>query len=287
MDVKTQIKALSVGPHVVVGTPGKINELLSKEMFDGSKIQTLIMDESDVLLKDDFKLQIMDIIGAMGKTTQICIFSATFTKETLQLTENFLRDPYRITVVNEQLSVKDITQYKIDIGYEKYKFPTLTDLFSKLSFSQMIIFVRSVRVAEDLRNSLMDKNIQAGLVHGKMESIDRESVLKEFRLSYIKILITTDLMCRGIDIDDLRIVINYDMPEDKETYLHRVGRSGRYGGQGIAINLCTHDDFHKINLIAREYDIDIQDMPDPDDVNQILIGMKPPTGKVSSAKNYN
>jgi superfamily II DNA/RNA helicase len=272
--------------HVLVGTPGKINELLSKNIFDGKKIRILVMDETDVLLKDDFKPQIIDIIKSIDKSTQICIFSATFTKETLLLTEDFLRDPYRVTVVNEQLSVKDIMQYKIDVGYEKNKFTTLMDLFSKLTFNQMIIFVKSIRTAEDLRNDLMDKGIQAGLIHGRMESVDREGVLMEFRLSYIIILITTDLMCRGIDIDDLRIVINYDMPDDKETYLHRVGRSGRYGGQGIAINFCTHDDFHKINQICREYRINVQDMPDPEEVNALLIGMKPPTGKVSSAKNY-
>jgi translation initiation factor 4A len=272
--------------HVLVGTPGRVSEMLTKKAFDGKKIKTLIMDESDVLLKDDFKPQIIEIISKLNEKTQICIFSATFTKETLQLTENFLSDPYRVTVEKEDISVKGILQYKINVGYEKYKFATLTDLFSQLSFTQMIIFVRSIRSAEDLRNRLMDQNIQAGLVHGKMNSIDRENVLKEFRLSYIKILISTDVMCRGIDIDDLRIVINYDMPDDEETYIHRIGRSGRYGGQGVAINFCTHDDNHKIRILVREFNLDILSMPDPDEVNTALIGMKPPVGKVSSAKNY-
>lgn len=111
----------------------------------------------------------------------------------------------------------------------------------------MIIFVKSIRVADDLRNRLMDQDIQAGLVHGKMQSSDRENVLKEFRLSYIKILISTDVMCRGIDIDDLRIIINYDMSDDPDTYIHRVGRKlVRYGvDKGIAITFCTYNDFHK------------------------------------------
>ena len=272
--------------HVLVGTPGRICEMLNKRAFDGNKIKILILDESDVLLKDDFRPQINEIIVQLGEKTQKCLFSATFTHETLLLSEKFLNDPYRVTIVKESVSVKEIKQYKIDVRYEQNKFVTLMDLFTKLSFNQMIIFVRSIKSAEDLRNRLMDDNIQAGLVHGKMHSIDRENILKEFRLSFIKILISTDVMCRGIDIDDLRLVINYDMPDDEETYIHRVGRSGRYGGQGVAINFCTFDDSHKIRILTREYNIDINDMPDPELVNELLIGMTPPVDKVASSKNY-
>ena len=272
--------------HVIVGTPGRICDMLKRHLFDGKKIKTFIMDESDVLLKDDFQEQIIDIVHKLGDKTQICIFSATFTKDTLMLTEKFLRDPYRVTVEKENVSVKGIKQYAVNVKYEKFKFETLLDLFAQLSFNQMIIFVRSIKNAEELRNSLIDKNIHAGLVHGKMNSIDRENVLKEFRLSYIKILISTDVMCRGIDIDDLRIVINYDMPEENETYIHRVGRSGRYGGQGVALNFCTVDDMHKINVLNREFQLGIVPMPNPEEVNLALVGMAPPEGKVSSAKNY-
>jgi translation initiation factor 4A len=272
--------------HVLVGTPGRICEMLQKNVFDGNRIKTFIMDESDVLLKEDFRPQIMDIISAMNTNTQICIFSATFTKETLIMTEKFLRDPYRVTVEKEEISVKGVFQYKIEVGYDRNKFETLKDLFSQLSFNQMIIFVGSIRNAEELRNRLMDQNVEAGLVHGRMDSIDRENVLKEFRLAYMRILISTDVMCRGIDIDDLRIVINYDMPNDPETYLHRVGRSGRYGAQGIAINLCTHDDYGKLMTLTREYKLKIEDMPTPENVNILLTGMKPSVDKVSSAKNY-
>jgi translation initiation factor 4A len=272
--------------HVLVGTPGRISDMLAKRAFDGKLIKTLIMDESDVLLQDNFKQQTADIITKMGENTQICIFSATFTKDTLQLTEKFLRNPYRITVEKENISVKDVKQYSVMIGYDRNKFATLKDLFTKLIFNQMIIFVKSVTNAEILRNKLMDQDIEAGLVHRKMNSSDRENVLKEFRLSYIKILISTDIMCRGIDIDDLRIVINFDMPDDPETYIHRIGRSGRYGGQGIAINFCTYDDVHKITILNREFKLDIRDLPDPDNVNEILTGMKPSKNKVLSVNNY-
>ncbi len=272
--------------QVLIGTPGRICDMLSNNVFDGKKIRTLIMDESDALLKDDFRPQIIEIISKIGAKTQICIFSATYTKETLQTTENFLRNPYRITIEKEDLSVKNVKQYRIDVQYEIYKLATLRDIFTKLTISQMIIFVNSIRSAEELRNKLMDNDVQAGMIHGKMSSIDRENVLKEFRLSYIKILISTDVMCRGIDIDDLRIVINYDMADYPDTYIHRVGRSGRYGGQGIAINFCTYDDYHKIRTLERDYGVLIRSMPNPNEVNEYLTGMKPPDGKVLSSKNY-
>jgi superfamily II DNA/RNA helicase len=274
--------------HMLVGTPGKLNELLSKNIVNGKNIKTLILDETDVLLQDDFKEQMINIIWTLNKNTQICIFSATFTKEVLLDTEKFMKDPYRITIVNEELSVKSIEHYKIVVGIDRNKYPTLLDLFSKLSFTQIIIFVKSIKGAEDLRARLSesDESIVACVVHGKMDGVDRDGIIREFRLNNIKILITTDLMCRGIDIDDLRLVINYDMPDSKETYLHRVGRSGRFGGQGVALNLCTHNDIYKINAIERAYSINIHDMPDPDEVNDILNRMTVPTDKVCSSATY-
>lgn len=272
--------------HVLVGTPGRVGDLMHKRAFDGNKIRTLIMDESDVLLKVDFREQIIDIIKHICKNTQICIFSATFTKETLEVTENFLRNPYRVTVEKEKLSLERVKQYKISVGYDRNKLVTLKDLYGQLFIAQMIVFVGSVRSAEYLRDKLMDDKIEAGLVHGRMSSLDRENVLKEFRLANLKTLITTDVMCRGIDIDDLKMVINYDMARDAETYIHRVGRSGRYGGQGVAINFCTYDDMPMVKSLERNYNIYISDMPDPEEVNVLLIGMEPPSYKVSSAKNY-
>ena len=269
-----------------MGTPGRIVDLMVKGAFNGKNIRLLIMDEADVLLKEDFRDQTSDVINRMGKHTQICIFSMTFTKETLKITEKFLRNPYRVTVEKDKLSLDKVKQYCVNIGHDKNKFVTLEDLFHQLCISQMIIFVNSIRSAEVLRNKLMDFGYEAGLVHGRMNNVDRENILKEFRLSNIKTLISTDVMCRGIDIDDLRIVINYDMASDADTYIHRVGRSGRYGGQGVAINFCTYDDIYKIKLLERDYSIKIPDMPDPNEINEYLTGIKSPNDKVLSSKNY-
>ena len=272
--------------HVVVGTPGRICDVMKNNVFDGRLIKTMIMDESDVLLKDDFRPQIEEIVKSLGKDTQICVFSATFTKDTLETTEKFLRNPYRVTIEKEQISVKDVKQYKINVVHDRNKFSTLLDLYGKLTISQVIIFVSSIRGANELRDKLAGRNIDAGLIHGKMDGTQRETIIKEFRLSYIRVLISTDVMCRGIDVDDLRIVINYDMPIDPSTYLHRVGRSGRYGGQGIAINFSTNDDSYMFSMLKRVYDVDITDMPDPEIVNDFLRGIKPAEGKVLSSSNY-
>lgn len=277
---------MATDSHVLIGTPGRLGDLLENQAFDGKKIRTLIMDETDALLKDDFKEQIVKIIQCVGKHTQICVFSATFTRETLETSMKFLRDPYRITVEREQVSLDKVIQYKIELKYDKHKLHTLLDLYSQLNISQMIIFVNSINNAEYLRDKLMDKGIEAGLVHGKMGSVDRENVLKEFRLTYIKTLITTDVMCRGIDIDNLKMVINYDMAKDPDTYIHRVGRSGRYGGQGVAINFCTFNDIAILKSLSRNYNINITDMPEPHIINEYLTGMVDPTDKVYSSKMY-
>jgi superfamily II DNA/RNA helicase len=273
--------------HVIVGTPGKIHELLSTNVINGEYIKVLILDETDVLLQNDFKEQTTNIITSLNKKTQKCFFSATFTKEILEETEQFMSDPYLIRVKNTELSVSSIEQYKIVVGVERNKLLTLLDLFKKLSFTQLIIFVRTIKGAEDLRTELADEGIGACVVHARMDGTDRDGIIREFRLCTIKILIATDLMCRGIDIDDLRLVINYDMPDNPETYLHRVGRSGRYGGQGVALNFCTfNDDAHKIPAIMRKYNITINDMPDPLEVNKILTRDPTITDKVSGNYNY-
>jgi superfamily II DNA/RNA helicase len=272
--------------HILIGTPGRICELIKKRAFNPINIKTLIMDEADELLKDDFRDQIVNIITSISKTTQICIFSATFTPDILRLTENFMNDPYRITIQKEDVSLDLIKQYNIDVREERYKFDTLKDLNKKLCISQMIIFVNSVPKAIKLRNTMIDDGFDVGLVHGKMNNSEREEILRQFRLGETRTLISTDVMSRGIDIDDLKIVINYDIATDNESYIHRIGRSGRFGSQGVAINFCTYDDRYRIKSIERHYGITIPVMPIPDTINEYLTGIKSPDNKVCSSNNY-
>ncbi len=274
--------------HVLIGTPGRICDLLGRNIFDKTKVKIMVIDEADELLKPDFEEQ-LNFITSQLKTSQKCLFSATFSKESLQRIERtkMLNNPFRITVEKEKLSLETVRQFKINVKYRQNKFEVLDELFNGLCIAQMIIFVNSSECARELRNRLMDnRGIEAGLVTGGMDNLDRETILKEFRLAKIKTLITTDIMCRGIDVDDLRIVINYDIAHDANTYLHRIGRSGRYGSEGIAINFCTYDDVHRIRMMEQHFGIQISDLPSLQIVNNFLNGITVPESKVGSGKMY-
>jgi superfamily II DNA/RNA helicase len=276
--------------HILIGTPGRMGDILSRGNKNGSininKIKSLVLDETDVLLGDDFREQIKTIIRNIGKSTQMCIFSATYTSETYKFVDKMVRNPYKIKIKPEELSLDDVKQYQIKLQKDVYKYATLKDLLTKLQFQQMIIFVNKKRTAEIIRDKLIDDGHESGMIAGSMDDIQREQILREFRLGNMRILISTDLIARGFDVDDLRCVINYDFAKDSDTYLHRVGRSGRYGSQGIAINFVTNDDIYKVTALQGKYNIKIPSMPHPDDINEILTGITAPNDKVLNSKMY-
>ena len=276
--------------HVLIGTPGRLNDVLhrgvSSKKIDKEAIKTLIMDETDDLLQEKFLDDIKKIIINVGKKTQICIFSATFTSDTFRYAENFLNNPFKITIKKEELSLDKVKQFEVNVGRNNGKMPTLIDLLSKIKIQQMIVFVNSKYIAENIRDRLFEEGHEAGLVVGKMSNEDREKVLTAFRLQQYRILISTDIASRGFDVDDLRCVINYDFPKDADTYLHRVGRSGRYGSQGIALNFTTNDDFIIVNELKSRYKVSMPHMPHPDEINNFLDGIELPSNKVFGSKLY-
>lgn len=291
--------------HVLVGTPGRLKDIALKNAFKPQDIKIIIMDEADELLKDDFCNDVRDIVGQVSKDTQICTFSATYTERSYNLAKNTLmNDPYEVVIEQEQLSTDRIQQYKIivDPGQqnrsyrnhrrqredtERIKLEVLKELANNLTINQAIIFTNHKNSAYMIRDELMRIGFAAtGIVTSESDSVTREQVLCQFRLCQIKFLISTDLISRGIDIDDLRCVINFDFPKSSESYIHRIGRSGRYGGHGIAINLITYDDAYLLTQLKTEYGIIIDDMPILDDVNRILTGFESPDGKASSSQNY-
>lgn len=280
----------ALSSHVLIGTPGRLGDVLYRgvlsKKIDKDAIKTLIMDETDVLLQDEFVEQVKKIIGNVGKKTQICIFSATFTSDTFRYAEDFLNNPFKITIKKEELSLDKVKQFEVNVGRNNGKMPTLIDLLSKIKIQQMIVFVNSKYIAESIRDRLFEEGHEAGLVVGKMNNEDREKVLTAFRLQQYRILISTDIASRGFDVDDLRCVINYDFPKDADTYLHRVGRSGRYGSQGIALNFTTHDDFIRVNELKSRYKVSMPHMPNPDEINNFLDGIELPSNKVLGSKLY-
>ena len=256
--------------QVMVGTPGRIRDLVERGGFDTNLIRVLVIDEADELLRDEFLDQTKYIIMQMPQKTQICIYSATMPKETLDVTHNFMTNPVKILVEREKLSLDLITQYYVNVIQEQNKFETLEDLYGKLSINQCIIYVNSINKAESLKDQLIKHMHVAEMIHSKLDNKSRMDIMARFRKGEFRVLISTDLICRGIDIQHINYVINYDLPYNPQSYLHRIGRSGRFGKKGVAINFVTQRDFHILKSIERYYTIRIGALPDPSVINSIV-----------------
>ena len=260
--------------HVLIGTPGRVADYISVGAFDPKKIKLFIMDEADALLKEDFIEQIKTIITSLDANTQMCIYSATYPREILDIASAIMNDPKEILLKREDLTLDLIRQYKINTKFEQYKFETLVDLYKNLLIGQCIIFVNSVSTADDLTEKLETSGFSVSKIHGSMETSTRTEVLRDFRLGLIRVLIATDVLSRGIDVEQIGIVINYEMPRDKAQYIHRIGRSGRFGKLGVAINFITDKDYRTLTDIERFYKTPIRDMPDFQTVLSQLSGLK-------------
>lgn len=256
--------------QVLVGTPGRIRDLMERGSFDTNLLKLLVIDEADELLKQEFLEQTKYIITEMSQGTQICIFSATMPLETLQVTKYFMTDPIKILVKREKLSLDLINQYYVDVLQEQNKFETLEDLYGKLSINQCIIYVNSIKKADTLKEQLTEHMHAAEVIHSKLDNKTRMDLMARFRRGEFRVLISTDLICRGIDIQHINYVINYDIPFNVESYLHRIGRSGRFGKKGIAINFVTRRDIYNMRNIERYYQIRIEPLPDPTVINSIV-----------------
>jgi translation initiation factor 4A len=272
-------------PHIIVATPGRLVDMLNRTDNNGDYImnpetvKTLVLDEADELLgttdkrrKDgkvfnNFVDQIKTIISAMTNNTQICLFSATMNSKFFELTDYFMREPLRILLKTEEITLEGIKQYYIDID-ERDKISVILDLYQLLDISKCIIYCNSKRGVDKLYNILSEENHTCSIIHGDMSTGDRKTAMDEFRRNKSNVLISTDLIGRGIDIQQLSTVINYDIPMNVESYIHRIGRSGRHGRKGVAINLVTDRDQRQVDFIRQHYSTQIE--PLPEDVEQIL-----------------
>ena len=208
-----------------------------------------------------FENQMKMIISSIPKDSQICLFSATMPREILEITKIFMNDPKMILVKQEDVTLDGIKQYYYNAEKEKYKYDILCDIYNKISINQSIIYVNTKQKANKLKNMLEEDGFTVSVIHSDMQSFERESIMKDFRSGKSRILLSTDLLSRGIDVQQISIVINYDIPNNKECYIHRIGRSGRYGRKGVAINLTTDDDNWKISELVNHYDTKIDELP--------------------------
>ena len=262
VDIKQTKIELENGPVIAIGTPGRIIDLIKRRYLSTKVLRILVIDEADEMLSDSFIDQIKSIVQSLNETTQICLISATMPFEMLELTNKFMRNPKQILLEKENLTLDGIKQFYINVENDLWKFETFCDLFDVISVSQTIVYVNSIKRGEDLKNELKKKNFTVSLLHSDMEAKDRSLIMKEFRAGNTRILISTDLLSRGIDIHQISIVVNYDIPKNKECYLHRIGRSGRFGRKGVAINLVSRYEERLLNDIMKHYDTFIDTMPE-------------------------
>jgi len=255
------VNRLSEGQHLVIGTPGRVYDLLEKRCLYVDDLRTFILDEADEMLSVGFKDQIYKIFKVLPPDVQVCLFSATMPPEILDLTTKFMREPVRILVKQNALTLEGIQQFYVAIDEERWKLDVLCDLYETLTISQSIIYCNKRRQVDFLHDQLSRRDFTVSVIHADLEQTDRDLVMREFRSGSSRVLICTDLLARGIDVQQVSLVINYDLPNIIESYLHRIGRSGRFGRKGVAINFVTKRDARMLKDIERHYSTQIDEMP--------------------------
>jgi translation initiation factor 4A len=260
-EAKTQLKK---GVQIVIGTPGRLLHMLNDNYLDPKTIRLLVIDEADELLSIGFEEQIQSIMYKLSKETQIALFSATLPEGCLNLAKLFMNNPLNILVKKDEITLEGIKQYYINVEKEDYKLDTICDLYETLTVTQAVIFCSSIRKVNWLHEQLSNREFTVSSIHGELEDKMRIYVMNQFRSGSSRILISTDLLARGIDVQQISLVINYDMPrglEGRDNYIHRIGRGGRFGRKGVAINFITNDDIKMLRAIEEFYSTQIDEMP--------------------------
>jgi len=259
--VRDDIDRLRDGQHCVVGTPGRVMDMLSKRHLRADNLLVFVLDEADEMLSRGFKDQIYDIFKTLPANVQVCLFSATMAPEILDLTTKFMRDAVRILVKKDELTLEGIRQFYVAIEKEEWKLDTLCDLYETLTITQAIIYCNTRRKVDFLADQMTKRDFTVSTMHAELDQKERDLIMREFRSGSSRVLISTDLLARGIDVQQVSLVINYDLPQNMENYLHRIGRSGRFGRKGVAINFVTNNDVRAMKDIERYYHTQIEEMP--------------------------
>ena len=252
---------LKKNPHIIIGTPGRILDMIQSKYLITENINTLILDEADEILSFGFKDTIYEILQFINKNTQICLFSATLPDEILEITDKFMNNPEKVLVKKEQLTLEGIQQFYINIKHNDWKYDVITDLYDTINIGQCIIYMNNKNKINEIYDRLIKDEFPVGFITGDRSIQERNDIMENFRSGKLRILLSSDLLARGIDIQQLSLVINFDLPREKETYIHRIGRSGRYGRKGVAINLINDREIDYLKHIESFYDTQINEMP--------------------------
>eukprot|EP01023_Acetabularia_acetabulum_P027863 TRINITY_DN2636_c0_g4_i3.p1 TRINITY_DN2636_c0_g4~~TRINITY_DN2636_c0_g4_i3.p1 ORF type:complete len:415 (-),score=58.37 TRINITY_DN2636_c0_g4_i3:395-1585(-) len=255
------MRRLENGVHIVSGTPGRVFDMIQRQSLRTRNIATLVLDEADEMLSKGFKEQIYDVYRYLPPETQVVLVSATLPHEVLEITHKFMNEPVRILVKRDELTLEGIKQFFVAVEREEWKFDTLCDLYDTLTITQAVIFCNTKRKVNWLAEQMIKNNFTVSAMHGDMPQKERDAIMDEFRQGESRVLISTDVWARGLDVQQVSLVINYDLPNNRELYIHRIGRSGRFGRKGVAINFVRDDDISILRDIEQFYSTQIDEMP--------------------------
>tara|TARA_B110000967_G_scaffold199842_1_gene234764 strand:- start:6005 stop:7162 length:1158 start_codon:yes stop_codon:yes gene_type:complete len=254
-------------PHIIVGCIGRINDMINRKLLHLNNLKILCLDEADELLSNTFQPQIQQLISMLEKSVQIIIYSATMSNDVLNLTKLFMNDPVKIIVPKEKLSLECIEQFYIPLNDDMHKYEMLKYIFEKISITQCIIYINDVNRVKELTEFMIKDDFPVCCIHGSLDRTERDDTLRDFRNGKFRVLISSDITARGIDIQQIGIVINFDIPKKPNTYLHRIGRSGRWGRKGMAINFVTRYDIFNLRQIESHYKISINELNPDENIN--------------------
>jgi translation initiation factor 4A len=252
-------KLRKVIPHVVVGCSGRIFDMMKRRQLNINTVKLFVLDEADEMLSQGFKEQIYNIFQYLNAKVQVALFSATLPHDVLQLTSKFMQTPINITMKREELSLDGIDQRYIAVYTDADKFAMIKKIFEELTISQTIIYTNNVKRVIDLYDAMTNEGFPVCCIHSSMGKNERNAALDDFRAGKYRVLISSNVTARGIDIQQVGTVINFDIPRCVHTYLHRIGRSGRWGRKGLAINFVTEYDIHNMRQIESHYNITISE----------------------------
>ena len=253
---------LESGVQVVSGTPGRVFDMLKRKCLRVRNIRLFVLDEADEMLDRGFKEQVYACYSYLPQIVQIVFVSATLTQATLELVEKVMTDPVRVLVKRDELALEEIKQYFVPIERQEWKYDTLKDLYESLHTSHSVIFLNTRERVTWLGMKLQRDHFSVSMIHGEMPQAERDRIIQDFRNGVTRVLLTTDVLARGIDVQQVTLVVNFDLPKNRETYLHRIGRTGRFARKGIAINfVCGNEESQLLRDIEQFYGTQIEEMP--------------------------
>lgn len=265
--------AIRKGIHIAVGTPGRLASLVSKGYLKLDHLKLLIFDEADEMLRLNHQDNLKLIVKHIPESCNIALFSATMPLEVLDTAKLFLNDPVRILVRKEEVALQGLKQYRIVFDKDAHKIHCIYDLFSSIVFQQVVIFANTIDRVNWIASQLLENHHSVVKMHGDMDQKERQSEVQKFTKGDARVLVSTDILARGFDVQQVSLVINFDVPNDRENYIHRIGRAARMGRKGVAINFTLHRDLACLRDIEHYYNCNIDDLPaDFDLINASTVG---------------